>query len=235
MPTRPARWRLADAVGESFSVAQLASSSAASVALGQLAARFAAGSGDLARLVRSEQDLASADDRLDQAIIEEISKAPADRNHDREQALRDELAKTAKALSAVRAELGSRFPDYAALSKPQVIALADAQALLGEDEALVVIDLAPPNSAGDHDDYVWALTRDTAFWGTLATKNGEIADEVATLRAELDPHGDKAFDANLSYRLYRQTFGQAENVIRRQAPAPRRPRAARSPACRRRC
>ena len=203
----------ADAVTESFSVVQQASSSAASAALGQLAVRFAAGSGDLASLVRREQDYAAADDRLDEAVIAEISKAPNERNHDREQALRAELEKTSGALRGVRAELGTRFPDYVALSKPQAIGLTDAQALLGEDEALVVIDLATPSSPDDDDDYLWIVTRDNAGWGKLATRKGEIADEVATLRAELDPHSDKAFDANLAYRLYQQTFGRAESVI----------------------
>ena len=203
----------ADAVTESFSVVQQASSSAASAALGQLAVRFAASSGDLASLVRREQDYAAADDRLDEAVIAEISKAPNERNHDREQALRAELEKTSGALRGVRAELGARFPDYVALSKPQPIGLADAQALLGEDEALVVIDLATPSSPDDDDDYLWIVTRDNAGWGKLATRKGEIADEVATLRAELDPHSDKAFDANLAYLLYQQTFGRAESVI----------------------
>jgi CHAT domain-containing protein/Tfp pilus assembly protein PilF len=202
-----------NAVGESFSVVQRAASSAASLALGQLAVRFAAGSSDLAGLVRREQDLASADDQLDKAVVAEISKAPADRSPDREQALRDGLAKTAKALADVRAELGARFPDYVALAKPQVLALADAQALLGEDEAMVVIDLAPAGSDGDHDDYVWALTREAAGFGKLTTKPGEIADEAAALRAELDPNGGKAFDTALAYRLYQQTFGLAEKVI----------------------
>src|SRR6185436_18124557 len=77
----------------------------------------------------------------------------------------------------------------------------------------VVIDLAPAGSDDDHDDYVWAFTRDTVGWGKLATRKGEIADAVATLRAGLDPNGGKAFDAGLSYRLYQQTFGLAEKVI----------------------
>src|SRR5262249_29809462 len=63
-----------DAVTESFSVIQQASSSAAGAALSKLGARFAAGSGDLARLVRSEQDLAAAGARLNKAVIEEISR-----------------------------------------------------------------------------------------------------------------------------------------------------------------
>jgi hypothetical protein len=33
------------------------------------------------------------------------------------------------------------FPDYAVLSKPQPLTLKDIQALLTEDEALVIIDL----------------------------------------------------------------------------------------------
>jgi hypothetical protein len=74
-----------------------------------------------------------------------------------------------------------------------VISAADAQELLGEDEALVVINLAE-TSEGDYD-YVWALGRNSAAWKTLGTKKGEIADEITTLRSQLDPNADKPFDA----------------------------------------
>jgi CHAT domain-containing protein len=199
-----------DAVSESFSVVQKASLSAASAALGQLAVRFAAGSSDLARLVRIEQDLAAEGDRLDKAVLTEVSKTSGERNQDKEHALRDELDKTMKSLGEVRTELGTLFPDYVALSRPQVISLADTQALLGEDEALVVIDLAP---AGTADDYVWALTRNSAIWKKLDTGKGEITDEVAALRSQLDPNSNKPFDAKLAYRLYGQTFGTVGGVI----------------------
>jgi CHAT domain-containing protein/Flp pilus assembly protein TadD len=199
-----------DAVRESFSVVQKASSSAASAALGQLVVRFAARSGDLARLVRAEQDLAASDDQLEKAVLAEVSKAPSERNKEKEQALRDELDKTTKSLGNVRTELAARFPDYVALSKPQVIPLADAQSLLGEDEALVVLDLAAPDAM---DDYVWALTRNSAVWKKIGTGKGEIAHEVAALRSQLDPNKNKPFDAELAHRLYGQTFGPIEDVI----------------------
>jgi CHAT domain-containing protein/tetratricopeptide (TPR) repeat protein len=199
-----------DAVRESFSVVQQASSSAASAALGQLAVRFAAGSGDLARLVRREQDLAGAKEGLGNALVAEISKASAERHKDQEQALRNELDNTTKSLDEARTELSARFPDYAALSRPQAIELADAQALLGDDEALVLIDLAGPGST---DDYIWALTRTSAAWKKLDTKKGEVTDEVTALRSELNPDTEKPLDAKLDHNLYEQTLGAVADVI----------------------
>jgi tetratricopeptide (TPR) repeat protein len=209
----------ADAIMESFSVVQKASSSAASAALGQLAVRFATGSGDLARLVRTEQDLATTEDRLDKAVLAEVSKAAAERNKDKEQALRAELDKTAKSLSDVRTELAARFPDYVALSRPQEISATDVQAHLGEDEALVVIDLAAP---GATDDYVWALTHGSAVWKHLGTGKGQIADEVTALRAQLDPNANNPFDAKLAYPALRTNLRPNRGRHSRQAPTARR-------------
>ena len=58
-------------------------SSAAGEAISKLAARFAAGTSELAQLVRKDQDLTAEADHLDKSIIAAVSKPPANGMHRR--------------------------------------------------------------------------------------------------------------------------------------------------------
>ena len=107
------------AIAESFAVVQRAASTAASAALSQLAVRFAAGTDDLAQLVRKDQDLSAENERLDKDLVAAVSKPPNQRDANREAATRKRLAEIADARAEVGRILAQRFPDYAALSKPQ--------------------------------------------------------------------------------------------------------------------
>ena len=208
----------ADAVGESFSVAQQASSSAASAALGQLAVtlrcRIGRTSRDWCAASRTSQ---SPNDRLDKAMIAEISKAPADRNNDKEQALRDELEKTTKALSRVRG--GTRFtisPTMSHFPGRRCIELADAQALLGEDEALVVIDLARRTRRRRR----LCLGSDPQCGRLEKARHQEGRDRRRGRHSPLglDPTATSPSTPSSPTGFTEQTFGTVEDVISRQAP-----------------
>ena len=99
-----------------------------------------------------------------------------------------------------------RFPDYVALSNPQPLSVSETQALLADDEALVVFDLGALS-------YVWAITKDRAGWQQLSISAAEVAKEVTALRAALDPEGFKPFDANLAYLLDKQILEPIEHLI----------------------
>ena len=68
------------ALDASYTVIQRSASSAAGKAVSMLAARFAAGSNELAQLVRKDQDLTAEADGLDKKIIAAVSKPPAERD-----------------------------------------------------------------------------------------------------------------------------------------------------------
>jgi tetratricopeptide (TPR) repeat protein len=61
------------ALDASYTVLQRSVSSAAGEAVSKLAARFAAGTTELARLVRKDQDLTAQADRLDKSIVAALS------------------------------------------------------------------------------------------------------------------------------------------------------------------
>ena len=125
-----------EALNASYKVLQHAVSTAAGEAVSKLAARFAAGTNDLALLVRKDQDLTAEAAWLDKSIISAVSKPPAQRNLLAEDQIRRSIDEIKSERDNLQDVLNQRFPDYVALSKPQPLTIEDAQALLAEDEAL---------------------------------------------------------------------------------------------------
>ena len=198
-----------EALDESLTVVQDAAQTSAAEALNALAARFAAGTGDLAKLVRKDQDLAAEESALDKAIVEASSREPSKRNAASEQMIRDRIAAIVQARDDLKNVLANEFPDYAALSKPRPLTTKDIQALLADDEALVIVNLGARS-------YVWFVTKTEANWKQLAVDANLVSKAVATLRARLTGHvGPSAprFDSKLSYELYQQVLGPIEGAI----------------------
>jgi CHAT domain-containing protein/Tfp pilus assembly protein PilF len=195
----------AQALTDSYEIVQRASSSAAASAVSKLAARFAAGSGELAGLVRTDQDLTAEAESLDKTVVAFVSKPPAQRSA----AAEDEVRSRIEAVKAEREKLSQifnqRFPDYVALSKPQPVSLQETQALLADDEALLVLDF-------DAKSYAWIITKTDADWKELKISGSDLDAQVRALRAWLtDPR--QRFDPGLAYQIYQATFGAFADTI----------------------
>ena len=195
-----------EALNASYTVLQRSISTAAGEAISKLAARFAAGTNELAELVRKDQDLTAEADRLDKSIVAAVSKPPAERN----QAMEDQIRKRIDEIKLERDKLqdifNRRFPDYVALSRPQPLTIEQTQALLADDEALIAVDL-------DKSSYVWVITKDRAEWKYLSVSAEDVSKEVRTLRTGLDPDCWRPFNRNLAYQIYRQVLGPIDGVI----------------------
>jgi CHAT domain-containing protein len=189
------------AFADSYNVLQFSSSSAAAAAVTQLAQRYAAGSGELATLVRKDQDLGVEDKKLDIAIIAAVSKDPNERNQSTEDQLRKRLAEIKIERDKIQETLGQKFPDYVALSRPQPLTLADTQKLLGDDEAVVAFSVDEKRS------YAWVVTRSEGFWTAIPATSKKLNEQVQQLRQSLTANTDKPFDAALAHKIYQQTFG----------------------------
>ncbi|MGP0042551.1 MAG: CHAT domain-containing tetratricopeptide repeat protein [Rhodomicrobium sp.] len=120
------------------------------------------------------------------------------------------------ALAASRAAIVKRFPDYLSLAEPAPLTVAQTQALLREDEALVAILPGPQGSL------IWAVTRESAEWAEIETGEAELASQVAALRRGLDPLAGENnpgpavpanFDIARAYRLYRLLLGRFEPML----------------------
>ena len=196
-----------EAIDDGLNVVQRASQTAAGEALNALALRFSAGNDRLAQLVRKDQDLAAEAASLDKAIIAAVSSEPSKRDAAAEQRIRDRIAAIAKERADLQSVFAREFPDYAALSNPQPLTVKDIQALLADDEALIVIYLDEKKS------YVWAITRSAADWKELAVSAAEVSKRVSALLDLLKFDNAKPFDTQASFELYQQVLGPVEDMI----------------------
>ncbi len=162
---------------EAFRVAQAAMASQAGNALRQIGVRAAAGEGGLAVLMRDRQTLTNALD-----LIEDRLTLPG----------ADTVALTGEAdvltdqLAGVDAEVAAEYPEFRALTRPRPLTVAEVQAMLAPDEALVL------TYVDDDATYVFAVSNDSAAWLRLSLARAELARVIGGLRASLDPSGTVA-------------------------------------------
>jgi CHAT domain-containing protein len=202
---------------DALNVVQRAAQSAAAAAVNKLGARLAAGSGRLAGLVRNDQDLAAEAEALDNAIIAAVSKEPAKRDAAAEQRIRDRMAEIVKQRAALQGVFAAEFPDYAALSNPQPLAVKEIQALLSDGEVLLAY------ATGDDESYVFAVTRRSAEWKPIALGTAALSEKVTAFRRGLDvgalrqsAQGGKPvlFDLGLANELYASLIGPVEELTK---------------------
>jgi CHAT domain-containing protein/Tfp pilus assembly protein PilF len=205
------------AINAALNVVQRASRTSAALAVNKLAVRLAAGSDRLAQLVRNEQDLAAEEDALDKAILAAVSKGPTQRDAAAEQRIRDRLAAIAQERATLQKVFATEFPNYAALSNPEPLAVKDIQGLLAADEVLVAY------SAGSSESHVFALTRDAATWNSIPLGAAALGGKVAAFRHGLDLSAlqksmetgkPQLFDLALAHELYSALLGPVEALVK---------------------
>jgi CHAT domain-containing protein/tetratricopeptide (TPR) repeat protein len=210
-------WHVADgrpdgaASNEAFEAAQRAHETQAGAALAQMAARFGAGNDAMASVVRRQQDLKAALDNLDKRIATELGAPDGKRNDALIASLHAESARARQSFNETSAQIAREFPAYAELSSPAPLSVAQTQALLRPDEALVSFI-----SLGDKS-YVFAVTREGNVWRQIPLGDKAIGDRVSKLRLGLfDPAPDatpKPFDLEASFELYSAIMGPVESMI----------------------
>jgi len=199
---------------EGFQVVQLARASDTAEQVARMAARFAAGTDALARLVRQRQDIIARAEELDATLLREVSKSAAQRDARADQRLREEQATVRRKIADLGARLEREFPQYRDLVDLRPLALDAAQKLLGEDEALVLLLVSSDES------FLWVLRREDAGFFRLTLKRTELVEIVKKLRAQLDlgsgvPESvlSRPFDVATAYGLYRKILAPAEALL----------------------
>jgi CHAT domain-containing protein/tetratricopeptide (TPR) repeat protein len=161
---------------EAFEIAQWAVQSSAAAALAQMAMREAKGTGALAQTVRERQDLERQWRLLDQRLNAALGRGDVALASD----LRRQLSELEGKFTDIDARLAREFPDYTELSNPKPLSIADAQALLGADEALLFwLD-------NNKESYVFALTRDGLDWKSISIGSEALAQKMTAFRRGLD-------------------------------------------------
>ena len=197
-----------EALEESLGIVQRGAQTSAAEALNSLAARFSAGSGRLAELVRKEQDLAAETAMLDKRILAAVSAEPSKRDPAAEQRARNRLVAIVNERNKIQDALATDFPDYLSLSKPKPLSVADirSRSMLEDDEAVVLIHLGTKS-------YVWVFTNSEAEWKEIAVTDSQVSNAVSKL-ADLGVNLSRPFDPQASFNLYQVLLGPVDNIIR---------------------
>ncbi len=173
--------RKAELAEAAFPAAQWAGRTSAAAALGQMAARLGSGKAALAHHVRKQQDLTIRRKTLDKALIKAIGASPGKRDQKAIDDLRAALTAAEKRLAEQNATLEKNFPNYAELSNPRPLEIAQVRKLLGPDEALILY------LVNEKESFVWAVTQNRLEWQVIDQQKGDLEKQIATLRQSLDP------------------------------------------------
>jgi TPR repeat protein/CHAT domain-containing protein len=211
-----------DASKEAFEIAQWAQHPSAAAAVSQMAARFAADSGEFAALLREQQDSAGKYQALDKSLIAELTRPSAQRSREHETRARETFAELDRHLKDLSNQLSSRFPRYAELVNPKPLSAANLQKLLAPQEALLFYHVAREGS------FVWAVTHERLEWRKIAISPSDLEHKIQGLRVALDvnsksraavrvdTHSDPSsglFDLESAHALYEEILAPVQDVI----------------------
>lgn len=218
-PPPQTRAEVMDAV---FLTAQASQSSVAGQALAAAASRIASGSEDLAALLRERQDTVDAR----QALIDELAVAVSGRGAEAEarvSTLRATIDGTAARIADLDARLAEDFPQFLELTNPAPMTIAEVQATLAPDEALI-LTLSDPTWT-----FVWAISPTRADWHRAEFGTTAISEKVRLLRGQLSGTGTdtragtalnrdfvrrvQPFDRAVSHEIYTRLFAPLEHVF----------------------
>ena len=195
---------------EAFEITQFAHESSAAAAIAQMTARFSTGDDALAALVRKQQDAIGRLRGLDDQLTRLVTAPPKQRRPAAEAQARAALAALQGEIRALDQRVSQDFPEFAELMNMESLGLAEAQALLAKDEALLAYFV------DDEESYVWVLRDNSATLQSIDIGEGELQDLITFVRASLDPTGILnlsdigAFDFELAFELYERMFAPLE-------------------------
>ncbi|HJU31672.1 MAG TPA: CHAT domain-containing tetratricopeptide repeat protein [Hyphomicrobiaceae bacterium] len=169
-----------EAAAESFALAQWANHSRAAVAIIQMAARFGAGTGALAGVVREQQDASSERRSLDRSLFAELVSSTDRPDQKRIDALRRRISDLDARIERLNTRLGAEFPRYQELVQPKGITLEKAQELIGADEALLTYHIA------NEEIYGFALTHDGFARERILLSASALAQRISEFRRGLE-------------------------------------------------
>lgn len=182
-----------------FEVMQVMVESDASRAAAAAQARAQSGGSELGALLLARQEAAAAAMDAEKAAIKAASEAPAEAS-----AARTRADAAAKALADLNIRLDAQFPGYRALLRPLPITIAEAQAKLGKDDALLV------TVSSDEGLYTFALTERDMAIGKSPERRPDVRRLVSAIRSGIDTMTDPAipesFDVVSAHALYQAIF-----------------------------
>lgn len=197
-----------DAMTRAFEYSQRAVQSNAAVALNQMAARVAAGSGALANTVREQQDAYDDLAALEKSRISIFAKGD-------DKARSEIIARTAERETQVQRldrRIKTQFPQYANLVEPRPLSLQEVQHQLSDSEALLFFVVSEKGN------FVFAINKETASWKELIISRAALAQKVKELRSsvEIDPGKTTLppFNAAVAFELYDNLIAPIREIVK---------------------
>jgi CHAT domain-containing protein/tetratricopeptide (TPR) repeat protein len=210
---------------EMFVTAQWAQVYEAAAALGPMAVREAKGDDALSSLVRQRHHLVGEWRAREMLLTLAASQLSDRRNAQAENEQRSRLDAIDARIKDIDRTLAKDFPGYVSLARPEPLSIADVQAHLNADEALVLFLHSPEWEAVPEETFVWVITKSGWRWARSDLGTKALTDKVGALRRALDPRGGASassrrgddgagdFDLGLAHDLYEALFGPAADLI----------------------
>ncbi len=188
---------------EMFETAQWAQNSQAAASLLQMAARGASGSPALAAMIRDRQTLVEEWRKLDAVRTAAVSQPPERRNHAAEAENSARLADLNRHIAVIDKRLVAEFPEYGEFSSPAPISVETVQALLGPDEALVLLLDTGRIDTTPEEIFTWVVTKTEVRWARGEFKGPQIAGKIKQVRVvgqgpQIEVIGDLIRSPNLA-------------------------------------
>jgi CHAT domain-containing protein len=171
-----------DAAAELFRILQQSSQSEAGFASLQLAARRAMNDSADAALFRQVTDSAQRQSGLEAQLLEATMRPLDERDTGQEAVLRGQIAENAGIATRAATALDAKHPSIADLIGGGALSIPEAQALLGPEGALVVVDF------GDYADspvFAMAMTEAGVGYTILPYATQDYGAAVADIRASI--------------------------------------------------
>lgn len=198
------------AAAEAFEIGQRAQATNTAEALANMAARFATGADELAKIVRERQDALTQWRALDVAIVTEAEDIRHSDSSNSVAAKQQKLQDLEQRLQSLDETIAAQFPEYSELADPKPVSVQELQKLLRPGEALVSY------LVGKAITFVWVVRDNNFFQHRLRGGNQALTETITRLRAGLDPAKATrvselpTFDAALSHELFNQIFAPIE-------------------------
>jgi CHAT domain-containing protein/tetratricopeptide (TPR) repeat protein len=173
---------------EMFQTAQwaLSSEEEAATSLAQMAARGATGDVALSPLIRERQDLVEEWQKRDQARSAAVAQAPDQRDRANEAVNLARMAAIDTRITEIDQRLKIQFPNYAALTRLEPLSVAEVQAELLADEALVLFLDTPELKPTPEETFIWVITKGNMRLVRIEFGTTALTKDVIALRCGLD-------------------------------------------------
>jgi CHAT domain-containing protein len=166
--------------------------------------RAAAGSAELAALIRKQQDLEQEAEAVSENLAHLRFSPDTTSQTIPARRLDSRLQRLKQASAVLENDIHKRFPKYAELSSPRPIEIAKLSSALLPEQALMIVRIKNDRS------YVWVVRSNAQIaFHVVAQGNASLAEKVGVLRDAVDPGtietlGDiPPFNLSVAHDLYR--------------------------------